>query len=106
MSGSGGYGGYEPPLKTIFDCEFPKVKTNISSIDLDVLKLHKVGDELDLEISKSGSLVLCDGDGQTLGSIVHINTVDIINCIKNGNNYKGKILIIQIPVCNVQILKK
>jgi hypothetical protein len=105
MSGSGG-GGYIPSQRTVFICESSIINTNVSSIDLDVLNKHFVGDVLDVKIGESGSLILEDGDGEILGAILHINTTDIINCIKNGYKYKAEVISISGPACKVQIKSK
>ncbi|EFK55806.1 hypothetical protein ACFU8T_19160 [Sphingobacterium spiritivorum] len=105
MSGSGGFGGYELPAREKFDCLFSSVAVKVSSIDLNVLAELIVGNILELEISNSGSLILIDGNGQTLGSIMHHNTSDIINCIKQGNNYHGVVINITSPTCTVEITR-
>lgn len=102
MSGTGG-GGYVPPQRTVFDCETSRITTNVSSIDIAVLNKHKAGDILNVEIGKNETLVLVDGDGEILGSILHSNTSDIFDCIKNGNEYEAEIINISSPACKVLI---
>ncbi len=102
MSGSGG-GGYVPPQRTKFDCKLSQINTLLSSIDLDVLKKLSVKDILEVEIGDNEALIVIDKDGEILGSVVHINTSDIIECIKKGNNYDATILEINFPVCRIRI---
>lgn len=105
MSGSSG-GGYVPPQRTKFDCETSLIRTNISSIDLAVLAKHKQGDVLEVVIGANETLLLEDGNGEILGAILHLNTPDIIDCIKNGAAYEGEIIKINTPACQVEIRRK
>lgn len=105
MSGSGG-GGYIPPQRTKFDCETSIIRTTVSTIDLIVLNSHNQGDILDVIVDIKQTLILEDGNGEILGSILHSNTSDIINCIKNGFLYEAVILQIDSPACKVEIRKK
>lgn len=102
MSGSGG-GGYVPPQRAKFDCKNGQIITMLSSIDLIVLKKLAVGTILEVEIGASESLVVIDADGETVGSIVHPSTSDIIECIKSGNQYESEIIEINFPACKVKI---
>ena len=104
MSGSGS--SYIPTRSTEFNCDSSVITTTVSSIDLVVLSKHKVGDILEVVLSIKESLVLEDGDGEILGSIVHINTSDIIDCIKKGALYVAEIISINSPACRVQIKRK
>lgn len=106
MSGSGGFGAYELPARAKFDCLSGTVTIKVSSVDLEVLTELSAGDKLEIEISGSGSLVLIDKNGQILGSLMHPNTSDIINCIKEGNDYVATIISIASPTCTVKITKK
>ncbi|MBW1656477.1 hypothetical protein [Flavobacterium quisquiliarum] len=101
MSGSGG--GYEPPQRTKFDCETSIIITNVSSVDMLVLEKHKKGNTLEVILGSKESLLLEDGDGEILGAVLHINTSDIIDCIKNGASYEAEILDINSPACRVRI---
>lgn len=105
MSGSGGFGGYEAPARAKFDCLTGIVTLRVSSIDLNVLATLSVGDILEVEISHSGALILVDANGQSLGSAMHHNTRDIINCIKLDNNYVATIVSITSPTCTVKITR-
>ncbi|TDS52419.1 hypothetical protein [Myroides indicus] len=102
MSGSGG-GGYVPPQSVKFDCKSGIINTAVSSIDLDVLKNHRVGDILEIELSQFETVTLSNRNGETLGSIAHRSTAELIECIKNGNKYQATITSISMPACNVKI---
>lgn len=102
MSGSGG-GGYEPPQRTKFNCDTSIIITDISSIDIEVLNNHVVGDILDVVLGSNDNIILEDGNGEILGSILHLNTSDIVECIKKGATYSATITIINTPSCRVKI---
>ena len=102
MSGSGG-GGYEPPQRTKFDCYTSIINTTVSSLDVKILEKRKAGDILKVVLGRNESLLLEDGDGEILGAILHLNTPDIIDCIKNGASYKAEIININSPACRVKI---
>lgn len=102
MSGSGG-GGYVPPQRAKFNCETSQIITNLSSIDLIVLKKLFVGNILEIEIGKNEALIALNSDGEIIGSVVHPSTTDIIECIKMGNHYQAEIIEINYPVCKVKV---
>lgn len=105
MSGSGG-GGYQPPQRIKFDCVTTIIETTVSSLIIKVLEKRKTGDILDVVLGKNESLLLEDGDGEILGAILHLNTSDIVDCIKSGKLYEAEILSINSPACRVQIRRK
>jgi hypothetical protein len=105
MSGSGG-GGYMPPQRVFFDCQTSVITSSVSSINITVLDKHKIGNVLNIEIGSSNALVLEDGDGEILGAILHLNTSDIIECIKGGAEYEAEILDIKSPACRVLIRRR
>ncbi|WP_116771063.1 hypothetical protein [Maribacter litoralis] len=102
MSGSGG-GGYVPPQRTKFDCETSIIVSTVSSINLTILEKHNVGQILFLMIGENEELLIEDGDGEILGAILHSNTSDIINCMKQGATYQAEITTINSPTCKVKI---
>ncbi len=102
MSGSGG-GGYRAPESAKFDCDTGIININVSSIDLTVLTNQNNGDILQVELSITEVVTLIDKNGEILGSIVHPNTVDLIECIKEGNEYEAIITSINTPTCHVKI---
>lgn len=104
MSGSGG-GIYVPTTRSKFDCENGIIITNVSSINIEILDKHSVGTILEVLLSATESVILEDGDGEILGSILHINTNDLVNCIKIGNTYIAEIVYISNPICRVQITR-
>ena len=102
MSGSGG-GGYVPPQSVKFNCESGVLSTAVSSVDLVVLAKHRTGDILDVELSEFETVILVNSNGETLGSVAHRSTAELIECIKKGNNYQATITSINTPACNVKI---
>jgi len=102
MSGSGG-GGYVPPQSVKFDCESGIINTAVASVDLTVLSAQSIGDILQVELSDIEAVILLNGNGEILGSIVHHNTPELIECIKKGNNYQATITSIITPACRVKI---
>jgi len=104
MSGSGG-GGYIPPQSAKFDCVIGIINTAVSSLDLGVLANQKVNNILQVELSPNETVILLNGNGEILGSIIHPNTTDLIECIKLGNTYEALITSINTPVCRVKIEK-
>ena len=102
MSGSGG-GGYELPQIAKFNCTSGIINTTVSSVDLKVLNNQNNGDILLVELSEIETVILVDGNGEILGSIVHPNTPDLIECIKRGNSYEAEITSITPATCRVKI---
>lgn len=105
MGGSGG-GGYVPPQRTKFNCDTSIITNTVSSINIPALIKHKVGNILEVILGEKESLLLEDGNGEILGAILHLNTSDIIDCIKTGALYEAEILSIDSPACRVQIRKR
>ena len=105
MSGSGGDGGYVPPVRARFSCETGQIVSKIASVDLKVLAKQKVGNILDVEVRK-GILMIYDGDGELLGSIIHPNAIEMIECINQDFEYEAEITIINTPSCTVIIKRK
>lgn len=105
MSGSGGGGGYVPPSRDKFSCETGQIISKVASVDLSVLAKHKVGDLLESELI-NGILMLYDGDGELLGSIIHPNVIELIECINQDFKYEAEITIINTPSCTVIIKRK
>ena len=103
MSGSGS-GGYEPSVKTNFDCDTGVIITNLSSVDFQILAQHKSGDILSVEIFQN-SVIVVNGNGETLGSVLHANVVELRECIELGNIYSAEIISITVTSCKVQISK-
>ena len=95
-----------PPQRVFFDCQTSVITSSVSSINITVLDKHKIGNVLNVEIGSSNALVLEDGDGEILGAILHLNTSDIIECIKGGAEYEAEILDIKSPACRVLIRRR
>lgn len=105
MSGSGN-SGYVPPQRANFDCNKSIITTNVSSINTTILSKYKVGDCLEVTLSKNKPLLLEDGNGEILGAILHTNTLDIIRCMGQGKVFEAEISRIDYPACIVVIQKK
>jgi hypothetical protein len=103
MSGSGGGGGYDPPPAVKFNCITSVIKTAVSSINIDVLNKHDVGAILDVNIDNNSTVLIEDGDGEILGSILHLNSDDLVACIKAGNTYSAEIIAKTAVSCTVLI---
>lgn len=96
-------GGYIPPQSAKFDCAIGIINTTVSSVDLTLLSKLTLGDVLSVELSEDETVILVNGNGEILGSIVHPNTADLILCIKQGNEYEASIVSINVPACTVKI---
>ncbi len=105
MSGSGN-SGYIPTWREKFDCTKSNFTVTLTSVDIDVLQKHQQGDLLDLELDKRDIIIVLDGNGEILGTIVHQFTSDLIECIKSGHKYEAKITLVHTPNCKVNIMKK
>jgi len=103
MSGSSG-GGYVPSVRTNFDCDTGVILTNLSSIDITVLVRCSIGDILHVRIEHD-IVIVEDGNGEILGSVVHANVVELKECIEAGSSYAAKILNITGTSCRVKIQK-
>lgn len=101
MSG-GNSGGYMPSIKNKFDCETGVIATLLSSIDIQVLSQHLAGETLIVALSQN-SVVVENGDGEILGSVLHANVDELRECIENGNSYSAIIVSIMNTNCKVKI---
>jgi len=103
MSGSGS-GGYTPSPRTSFDCETGTIITSLSSVNIEALPSHSVGDLLIVEIYKN-TIVVVDNNGEILGSILHSNVNELKDCIELGNQYTARITSITETSCTVRIYR-
>jgi hypothetical protein len=101
----GSSGGYIPSPRAGFDCEIGVITTNVSSVDLNVLATHSVGDILDV-LLQDNIVVLENGNGEILGSVLHVNIRELKECIKRGNGYEAVITSINNTQCKVKISNK
>lgn len=104
MSG-GNMGGYIPTQRITFDCETGSIASIVSSIELAILAGLKNNDILGV-VLENKTLILINGNGERLGSIIHSNTKEIIDCINSGNEYTARITSIQAAQCRVLIKRK
>lgn len=102
MSGSGG-SAYVAPQRASFDCDKSVIITDVSSVDIDVLNRSSIGNILAVILNEDDILQLEDSNGEVLGVVLHRNTADIIECIKNGADYQAEITLINTPSCKVKI---
>lgn len=103
MSGSGG-GNYVPSVRTGFDCDSGIGRTSLSSLNLDIVSDCDVGGILDVVLNNS-AVVVENGNGEVLGSVLHQFSSDLADCILSGLNYKAKILSKTATSCTVKIFK-
>ncbi|AZA57710.1 MULTISPECIES: hypothetical protein [Chryseobacterium] len=104
MSGSNN-GPYVPPQGSKFDCKTSQIKTNISSIDLLILANLRVGEILEVQVVDK-KILIYNANGEFVGVIIHPNTLDLMKCIKDGNEYKATIIGIQAPQCTILIKRQ
>lgn len=104
MSGSNN-GPYVPPERSKFDCETSQIRTNIASIDLAILAKLRIGEILEIQIDNKKILVY-NANGEFVGVIIHPNTLDLIKCIEDGNDYEVTVIGIQSPQCTVLIKRR
>lgn len=104
MSGSNN-GPYVPPERSKFDCDNSKIKTNIASIDLSVLENLELGEILEVQADNK-KLLIYNSNGEFVGVVIHPNTLDLIKCIMDGNDYEAIITDIQAPQCTILIKKR
>ncbi|WP_143559423.1 hypothetical protein [Sphingobacterium sp. JB170] len=103
MSGSGGFGGYEPPPAAAFNCLSSSITTKLSSVDLALLPNIVIGDILEVEVNDRRTLVVLEGNGVLLGSVIHTNSGDVIACIDAGNSYEAEVVQLTPLTCTVTI---
>ncbi|UMB53934.1 hypothetical protein MKD41_00280 [Lutibacter sp. A64] len=101
MSGGNNY-GYVPTSKSKFECEHGIIITILSTIDVAVLSQHLKGDILIVKLYNK-SVVLENGNGEILGSVIHVNVNELRECIESGNNYSAEIVSIIGIACKVKI---
>ncbi|MCH2491112.1 MAG: hypothetical protein MK211_13290 [Flavobacteriales bacterium] len=103
MSGSGG-GGYQPSIKTTFDCETGIIRTALSSVNLNIIAQHFTGDVLDVVVD-GNAVVAENGNGEILGSILHANVNKLRECIELGHEYQATITSLTGTSCSIKIYK-
>lgn len=101
MSG-GSTGGYIPSSKTKFDCDNGIIITLLSTIDIVVLSQHSIGDILIVTLNNN-SVVVENGNGEILGSVLHVNVNELRECLEGGNTYSAEIFSIIGTSCRVKI---
>ncbi|RXQ90968.1 hypothetical protein EO244_12755 [Ancylomarina salipaludis] len=87
---SGSSGSYMPIKRQTFNCISGSIFTEIASANFEVLKLYSVGHIFNVGLL-NGKVVIENNDGEVLGSIIHENLQELIDCILEGNEYSAKI---------------
>ena len=102
MSGGGGSGYIPRQPKRVFLCDTGVLRTELSSIDHEVLLKIKIGDILDVRLH-DGKIVIEDNNGETLGSVIHENVQALIDCMAQGFKYKAIVIQKTQLTCQVKI---
>ena len=110
MSGiSGGssfdIGGEMPrlPKKDSDYCLNLIIKTNLASVNINLLKTTKVGEILPVVAQSIDGPVVVMKDGKVLGTVLSSYLMDLLNCINNDTEYQAEIIKIDEAVCQVTI---
>lgn len=105
MSIKPGGGGVAPrPISNDSDyCLNLKIKTNLSSVKMDVLAKSKVGDVLPVVAEGLNGPVHVMKDGEMLGTILSGMLLELLNCMNGGTEYEATIEKIDEAICQVTI---
>lgn len=79
------------------------IKTNLSSVNENVLKNVAVNDVLPVVAEGIDGPVRVLKDGEILGTVLSGLLLELINCINNGTEYEATILKIDGAICQVKI---
>lgn len=79
------------------------IKTNLSSVDEDVLNTVAIGEILPVAAEGIDGPVRVLKDGNILGTVLSGLLLELINCINNGTEYEATILKIDGAICQVKI---
>ena len=105
--GSGlGIGGGEMPRFANNDpnyCISLVIKTNLASVDTEVLKDTNVNETLPVAAQSIDGPVVVLKDGSVLGTVLSGHLMELLNCINNDTEYQAVILKIDGAVCQVMI---
>ncbi len=105
MSGITPKGGKAPrPIEGGADyCLNLVIRTNLSSVNEDVLKKVEVGEVLPVAAEGIEGPVRVLKEGNILGTVLSGLLLELINCINNGTEYEATILKIDGAICQVKI---
>jgi hypothetical protein len=102
MSGSGGGSGYDPGGPK--DCQLLSIKTQLASPKAAVIAKLKVGDVLDVELTRpAGPVQVITSGGEIAGAILSPDVAKLIECISDDHEYQAKVLEIKGGNCQVLI---
>lgn len=79
------------------------IKTNLASVDIDLLKTTKVGEILPVVAQNIDGPVVVIKGGKVLGTVLSSYLMDLLNCINNDTEYQAEIIKIDEAVCQVTI---
>lgn len=107
MSGiSGGYGGGVVPRPIdggVDYCLNLVIKTNLSSVNENILRMVAVDDVLPVVAEGIEGPVRVLKDGEILGTVLSSLLLELVNCINNGTEYEATIVKIDGAICQVKI---
>lgn len=109
MSGISGYpdfgGGVVPrPIDGGRDyCQDLVIRTNLSSVDSDVLSVTNVGDVLPVVTGGIDGPVRVMKDERVLGTVLSSLLLELLNCINGGTDYQATVEKIDGAICQVKI---
>lgn len=111
MGGSNGGGGFYPldPYcggNEGNSCLNLKIKTDLASVDPEVLSTVSVGVAYDVLAETERGPVYVSVKGKRLGTVLHQRDVQLLNCIFEGTVYQAKIISINGGKCQVKISVK
>ncbi len=104
MSGGSSAGG-RPSGPTQGDCNIVE-KTPLNSPQAAVIKTLKVGDVLDVDLSKAGKVVVARKAGAIAGSLTPFRLVELIDCMQHGRKYVAVVTQLKGGYCEVEIRPK
>lgn len=109
MSGISGYsdmgGGVVPrPIEVGGDyCQNLIIRTNLSTVNAEVLSITNVGDVLPVVAESIDGPVRVMKNDQVLGTVLSSLLLELLNCINSGTEYEATIEKIDNAICQVKI---
>ena len=109
MSGISGYsdmgGGVVPrPIDVGGDyCQNLVIRTNLSTVNADVLNTTTVGDVLPSVAESVDGPIRVMKDNHVLGTVLSSLLLELLNCINGGTEYKATVEKIDNAICQVRI---
>ena len=109
MSGISGYsgigGGVVPrPIDEGGDyCQNLVIRTNLSTVNAEVLSVTNVGDVLPVVAEGIDGPVRVMKDDRVLGTVLSSLLLELLNCINGGTDYQATVEKIDGAICQVKI---